>query len=111
MYEPEDAFRLLAAIGAVTGARKAVFIVGGYETREGGSFQIEFRGPAQDAQPLKEFLAPQLRDASSANLHTEFELAFPGGLDTGAPAKKLAERLARFAGGSAHVAASAKAES
>ena len=111
MFEPEDAFRLLAAIGAVTGARKAVFIVGGYETREGGSFQIEFRGPAQDAQPLKEFLAPQLRDASSTNLHTEFELTFPGGLDTGAPAKKLAERLARFAGGSAHVAASAKAES
>ncbi len=111
MFDPEDAFRLLSAVGAVQGAEKTVAILGGYETREGGSFQIEFRGPPQDAQPVKEFLAPQLRDAYSANLHTEFELTFPGGLDTGAPAEKLAERLARFASGAAHVAASAKVES
>ena len=44
MFEVGDAFRLLGAVGAVSGAEKTVTITGGYETREGGSFQLEFRG-------------------------------------------------------------------
>ena len=59
----------------------------------------------QDAQPLKEFLAPQLRDASSTNLHTEFELTFPAAWTRAPRAKKLAERLAPLRRRAAHVAA------
>ena len=110
MFEPEDAFKLLSAVGAAQGADKVALIHGGYETREGGSFQIEFRGPLQDAQPVKEFLEPQIRGAASANLHMQFELTFPQGLETGAAAKKLTEQLTRFAGGPAAVEAREKTD-
>lgn len=109
MFEVGDAFRLLGAIGAVSGADKIVSIEGGYETREGGSFELEFRGPVPDAQPVREFLEPQLRDASSRNLQTGFELAFEDGLsmESDAP-EKLTEKLSRFATGAAYVLATAE---
>ena len=80
LFEAGDAFRLLGAVGAVSGAEKIVTIAGGYETRDGGEFELEFRGPVSDAQPLKEFLEPQLRDAASKNLEVGFELVFAEGL-------------------------------
>lgn len=109
MFEAGDAFRLLGAIGAVSGAEKTVTIAGGYETRDGGSFELEFRGPVSDAQPVREFLEPQLRDASSRNLEAGFELTFEGGLSMdGDAAEKLTERLSRFASGAAYVSATAE---
>ncbi len=109
MFEAGDAFRLLGAVGAVSGADKSVEITGGYETREGGSFELEFRGPVSDAQPVKEFLEPQLRDASSKNLEAGFELTFAEGLSMhGDAAEKLTESLARFASGAAYVSATAE---
>ena len=80
MFEAGDAFRLLGAVDAVSGAEKMVTITGGYKTRDGGSFMLEFRGPVPDAQPGKEFLEPQLRDASSRDLQAGFELTFAEGL-------------------------------
>ena len=109
MFEAGDAFRLLGAVGAVSGADKQVTITGGYETREGGSFELKFRGPVEDAQPVKEFLEPQLRDASSKNIEAGFQLTFAEGLSMkGDAAEKLAERLARFASGAAYVSATAE---
>ena len=109
MFETGDAFRLLGAIGAVSGAERTVTIAGGYETRDGGSFELEFRGPVSDAQPVREFLEPQLRDASSRNLQAGFELTFESGLSMeGDAAEKLTERLSRFAGGAAYVSATAE---
>ena len=109
MFESGDAFRLLGAVGAVSGAEKTVTITGGYETREGGSFQLEFRGPVPDAQPVREFLEPQLRDAESRDLQAGFELTFEEGLPMqGDAAEKLTERLAKFASGAAHVSATAE---
>ena len=109
MFEAGDAFRLLGAVGAVSGAEKMVTITGGYETRDGGSFMLEFRGPVPDAQPVKEFLEPQLRDASSRDLQAGFELAFAEGLAMqGDAAEKFTERLARFASGAAYVSATAE---
>ena len=103
MFE-EDAFRLLGAMGTVSGADKSVEIVGNYETREGGSFESEFRGPVSDAQPVKEFLESQLRDASGKSLEVRFKLTFDPGLSMqGDAAEKLTERLARFVSASAHV--------
>ena len=109
MFEAGDAFRLLGAIGAVSGAERIVTITGGYETRDGGSFELEFRGPVSDAQPVREFLEPQLRDASSRNLEAGFELTFESGLSMeGDAAEKLTERLSRFASGAAYVSATAE---
>ena len=111
MFEAGDAFRLMGAVGAVQGADKTVAITGGYETRDGGSFELEFRGPPLDAQPVREFLEPQLRDASSQNLQAGFELVFADGLAMqGDAAEKLTERLARFASGAAYVSATAEAK-
>ena len=109
MFEAGDAFRLLGAVGAISGAEKIVTIRGGYETREGGSFELEFQGPVPDAQPVKEFLEPQLRDASSRNLEVGFQLTFIAGLSMqGDAPEKLAARLARFASGAAYVSATAE---
>ena len=111
MFEAGDAFRLLGAVGAVSGADKMVTITGGYETREGGSFELEFRGPVSDAQPVREFLEPQLRDASAKTLNTGFELTFTDGLSMqGDAAEKLTERLSRYASGAAYVSATAEAK-
>ena len=109
LFEAGDAFRLLGAVGAVSGAEKIVTLTGGYETREGGSFELEFRGPVPDAQPVKEFLEPQLRAASSKNLEASFALTFAEGLSMqGDAAETLTERLARFASGAAYVSATAE---
>ena len=58
MFDASDAFRLLGAVGSVSGAERVVVITADYETRDGGTFHVEFRGPVLDAQPLKEFLDP-----------------------------------------------------
>ena len=109
MFESGDAFRLLGAVGAVSGADKSVTITGGYETRDGGSFMLEFRGSVPDAQPVREFLEPQLRDADSSDLQAGFELTFGEGLEMqGDAAEKLTERLAKFASGAAYVSATAE---
>ena len=111
MFEAEDAFRLLGAVGAVPGADKTVTFEGGYETRNGGSFELEFRGPVADAQPVREFIEPQLRDASARTLQAGFELVFAEGLAMqGDAAETLTERLCRFASGAAYVSASAEAK-
>ena len=108
LFEAGDAFRLLGSVGAAQGAEKVVTLAGGYETRDGGSFQIEFRGPVADAQPVREFLEPQLRDASATSLQAGFELTFAEGLPlAGGAAEALTERLSRFAGGAAWVSATA----
>ena len=63
-----------------------------------------------DAQPVKEFLDPQLRDANSQNLEVGFALTFEDGLSMQSDAaEKLTERLARFASGAAYVSATAEA--
>lgn len=110
MFEGGDAFRLLGAVGAVPGAEKVVTITGGYETRDGGTFEMEFRGPVPDAQPVREFLEPQLRDAGSRKVEAKFELSFGGGLPMeGDAPETLTERLCRFASGAAYVSATAEA--
>ena len=111
MFEAGDGFRLLGAVAAVPGAGKNVFIDGGYETREGGSFELEFQGPVSDAQPVKDFLEPQLRAAETGNLKMRFEFAFADGLSMkGDAAEKFTDRLSRFASGAAYVSATARAK-
>ena len=109
MFEAGDAFRLLSTIGGVSGASKVVRFTGGYETCDGGSFSLDFSGPAADAQPVKEFLEPQLRAAQTQDLEVGFALTFENGLPMqGDAAEKLADRLSRFASGAAYVSATAE---
>ena len=109
MFDAGDGFRLLGPIGAVAGATKKVTMEGGYETREGGEFMFEFTGPVQDAQPVREFLEPQLRDGEARNLEVRFELTFDNGLPMqGDAGENLTERLTRFASGAAYVSATAE---
>ena len=95
-------------MGAVAEAEKVVHFDAGYETRDGATFSLEFQGSVPDAQPVREFLEPQLRAAAVHDIQARFELAFVEGLPlAGDAAEKLTERLARFAGGAAHVSATA----
>ena len=111
MFDAGDAFRMLGTVGAVSGAEKVVAIKGGYETSDGGTFELEFRGPVPDAQPVKEFLEPQLRSAQSRTVEASFELSFADGLAMeGDAAESLTDRLCRFASGAAHVSATAEAK-
>ncbi len=110
MFEAGDAFRLLGTIGAVSGADKEVKITGGYETRDGGSFELEFTGPVADAQPVREFLEPQLRATDTHTLEVGFTLTFEDRLPMqGDAPEKLTDRLSRFASGAAYVSATAEA--
>ena len=112
LFEPTDGFRLLGSVGAARDAEKIVKIEGGYETRDGGSFRLEFEGPVSDAQPVREFFEPQLRDARHREFQIEFELTFAERLPLadGAP-EALTEQLCRYASGAAWVAATVYAES
>ena len=110
-FNPTDGFRLLGPVGSVSGAEKEVEIRGGYETTEGGSLELEFKGSVADASPVKEFLGPQLRAAREGSVDVTMTLRFGDGFTLeGQGAGKLTERLAKFASGSAHVTATAMPE-
>ncbi len=111
VFDPTDAFKLIGAIAQVTNAEKEVKISAEYETNDGSSFQIEFTGKPTDAQPIKDFLQPQLRAAADKDLDTTLLLTYPNGLDLNSkePAN-LSEKLTRFATGAVFVEAYAEAQ-
>lgn len=111
VFEVTDAFRLLSAIGTVADAEKSVDMTAEYETTEGSSMRMEFRGKPSDALPLKDYLEPQFRAASEKDLTSYYTLTFKNGLDlSGDHPEKLAEKLARFATGAAFIEAYAEAQ-
>ncbi len=113
MFDPHDAFRLLSVMGAVSGAEKTVSIQGRYETRDGGTCELNFHGPVSDGQPVREFLEPQLRDASSGSTKLEvcYHLVFKDGLSVNsAEIQKLHEQLSRYASSDAYVSTTLKVD-
>lgn len=112
MFDATDAFRLLGVVAAVRGAdRKRVSITGEYETAGGSIVNVTFEGIPQDAQPLKDFLEPQLRAAADKDIKARFELGFSEGLPVeGEAVDRLTEQLTRFATGAAYVEATAEAK-
>ncbi len=109
VFDSGDGFRLLRVIGALPDTKKTVRYEGGYETQEGGTFELSFTGSVGDAEPLREFLEPQVRDAANSTLETRFGLDFEGGLSLkGDAPEKLTERLSRFATSAAYVEATAE---
>ena len=111
LFDVSDAFRLLSTVGRVAGAAKKVVLSGGYETSTGGTCELEFEGAVDDAQPVREFLEPQLRAASTTRLEAGFTLTFADGLTMqGQAPEQLTEELCRFANGAAFVTATARAQ-
>jgi hypothetical protein len=110
LFDPSDAFRLLGLVGAITHADKKVLMTGGYETTDGGIMELSFEGPPADAQPIKDFLDPQLRAAKDKDISVTFAVAFgEAGLTlTGDAPEKLTERLTKFGTGAAYVAITAE---
>ena len=107
VFEADVAFRLLGAVGSVPNATSVVTFSGGYETLDNGEFNMDFSGTVADAQPVREFLEPQLRAAASTQFESSFELSFEHGLMLeGEAPKKLTDRLCRYANGDAQVTAS-----
>ena len=110
LFDAGDAFPLLSVVRRVAGADKQVVLSGGYETSGGGTCDLEFEGAVDDAQPIREFLEPQLRAASTTRFEGSFTLAFHEGLAMqGQAPERLAEELCRFATGAAFVSATARA--
>ncbi|MBL8783338.1 MAG: DUF499 domain-containing protein [Deltaproteobacteria bacterium] len=118
LFEAQDAFRLVSAVGGAlsgtggSGAGAAVVTIrASYEGAQGASLELEFRGPPEEAIPVKDFLEPQLRAMAESSCETSFELTFAGGLalDGDLP-EKLTQRLSRFSTGAAQVQAFAVAQ-
>jgi hypothetical protein len=111
IYEATDAFRLLGVIGSVSNATRTVDFNGGYMTTAGGELQIEFRGPVDDAKPVKEFLDAQFRAGKEQRLEASYELRFNEGLAmAGNAAETLTEKLVKYASGAAYVSATAEVQ-
>jgi hypothetical protein len=112
LFDTADAFRLLSVVAAIRGAdQKVAVFEGAYETSNGSTLGIEYRGSPADAQPLKDFLEPQLRAAKEKTMQARFEIGFAEGLPLNGDApEKLTEQLTRFATGSAYVEAIAEAK-
>ena len=110
VFDSSDGFKLLGVINTLSGADKQVKLSAEYETTSNSSFSIEFEGQVGDAQPIKDFLQPQLRAASETRLDLTFTLTYASGLDlNGDEPEKMTEKLARFATGAAFVEACAEA--
>ena len=71
---------------------------------------MEFQGPARDADPVRDFLDPQLRAASTRDVEVMVTLTFTEGIALdGREPDRIGERLGKFGGGAAYVTATAAA--
>jgi hypothetical protein len=110
-FEQVDAFKMLAIVGGIPGAKVKVEFEGEYGTQAGGEFSFKFEGSVEDALPVKDFLGPQYRAAVDRGLVAIFNLSFASGLSLeGDAADKLTERLTQQSMGAAYVTASAEAQ-
>jgi hypothetical protein len=110
VFEPSDAFKLMGGIGTVQNAERRIDLRGEYETAEGSSASLDFRGVPADAGPVREFLQAQFNAAREKDLTIWLTLSFATGLSlAGDEPTKLVEKLARFATGAALVEAVAEA--
>lgn len=111
VFEADEALRVMSVVGSLPGAAKTVVLEGGYETRDGGSLELEFKGSIEDADPVKEFLQSQMRAATSTSLEVRYELTFDPGLTTDEDGPKMVlERLSRFVSGSTALSATGTEE-
>jgi hypothetical protein len=109
LFDASDAFKLVAVVGQISGAKRYVQMEGGYETAEGSMLEFSFSGTPSDASAMKSYLEPQFRAATEKNLNSALGFEFESGLPlVGDAAEKFTERLTRFASAAAHVEATAE---
>lgn len=106
VFEIEDAFVLIGVSKGLPDVEATLSMAGSYGTKGGAECEVEFSGPPAEAQPVKEFLDPQLREASQRSLEAEYELRFADGLPVkGDEIENLTKKLSRYVSGSARVEA------
>jgi hypothetical protein len=109
IFEATDGFKLLGLVNSIPKADKTVSLQGDYATANGSELSFEFQGSPQDAQPVKDFLDPQLRAATEKSVDMTFSVNFHEGLSlAGDEPEKLAERLTKFGTGAVYVEAVAQ---
>ncbi len=103
-FDGADVLKLMSIVGSVPNATKTVELDVDYETTEGSSATVNFRGALEDALPVKDFAEPQLRAASDRTVAAKYTLTFapPLALAGDGPAK-LIERLTRLTSTAAEV--------
>ena len=111
VFDPGDGFKLLGPAGSIPKSQKTVEIMADYETADGSELSLKLKGTVNDAQPVKDFLAPQLRAAADKDVTVSFRIDFTEGLDlAGDEPEKLTERLSKFGTGAVYVAATAEGD-
>ena len=94
VFVADEGLRLLALVEGLPGVAKSVSLEGGYETTAGGSLDLDYCGPLDDAGPVREFLQSQFRATSKKTLEARCKLTFREGLATkGDAPEKLTERF------------------
>ena len=109
LFEYGDAFRLIPIANSIAGTRRLVTLEGGYTTTQDSEMMFEFKGEAQDASTIKDYLEPQFRAAKVTDLKASILFDFERGLALdGDAADKFIEKLTRFASAAAYVEATAE---
>ena len=105
-FDAQDALQLLNGVNAIANADKRVELSIEFESADGSTIEIQFRGSAAEALPLKDAVAPLLRAARDRSISCQVEIRFdPAFTLLGDAPQKFIERIARFASGSAEVIA------
>ncbi|QEN88582.1 ATP-binding protein [Labrys sp. KNU-23] len=109
LFEYGDAFRLIPIANSIAGTKRLVTLEGGYTTAQDSEMMFEFKGAAQDAATIKDYLEPQFRAAKATDLKAGISFDFESGLALdGEAAEKFIEKLTRFASAAAYVEATAE---
>lgn len=109
LFEYGDAFKLIPIANSIAGTKRSVTLEGGYTTTQDSEMMFEFKGEAQDASTIKDYLEPQFRAAKVTDLKASILFDFDGGLALdGDAADKFIEKLTRFASAAAYVEATAE---
>jgi hypothetical protein len=109
LFEYGDAFKLIPIANSIAGTKRLVTLEGGYTTAQDSEMMFEFKGDAQDASTIKDYLEPQFRAAKVTDLKASIRFDFDGGLGLdGDAADKFIEKLTRFASAAAYVEATAE---
>jgi len=109
LFEYGDAFKLIPIANSIAGTKHSVTLKGGYTTAQDSEMMFEFKGEAQDASTIKDYLEPQFRAAKVTDLKVSILFDFEGGLALdGDAADKFIEKLTRFASAATYVEATAE---
>lgn len=71
-----DVFPLLSMISRIREIDAGLKVVGDYQTSTDDEFRFEFKGTLNGAEPMLEFLRPQLRNANVSNVKVSLDINF-----------------------------------